>query len=113
MICIGQKRYRKALELLHNVGELSLVQPCYLILVKFAINDCYNIFAACWHQVVTAPMSSMNAIAVEAYKKYILVSLIHLGQVGFNFLLNAFYLVIMCFVEYKELKGKVYREMPQ
>ncbi|KAG5527076.1 hypothetical protein RHGRI_028111 [Rhododendron griersonianum] len=48
MICIGQKRYRKALELLHNV--------------------------------VTAPMSSINAIAVEAYKKYILVSLIHLGQ---------------------------------
>lgn len=32
-------------------------------------------------QVVTAPMSSMNAIAVEAYKKYILVSLIHLRQV--------------------------------
>lgn len=26
-------------------------------------------------------MSSMNAIAVEAYKKYILVSLIHLRQV--------------------------------
>ncbi|KAK7338315.1 hypothetical protein VNO77_18921 [Canavalia gladiata] len=48
MICIGQKRFRKALDLLHNV--------------------------------VTAPMSSMNAIAVEAYKKYILVSLIHHGQ---------------------------------
>ncbi|XP_057491097.1 COP9 signalosome complex subunit 3-like isoform X2 [Actinidia eriantha] len=48
MICIGQKRYRKALELLHNV--------------------------------VTAPMSTINAIAVEAYKKYILISLIHLGQ---------------------------------
>ncbi|KAI7998050.1 Protein MOR1 [Camellia lanceoleosa] len=31
--------------------------------------------------VVTAPMSTINAIAVEAYKKYILVSLIHLGQV--------------------------------
>ncbi|KAH7845939.1 hypothetical protein Vadar_007726 [Vaccinium darrowii] len=53
MICIGQKRYRKALELLHNV--------------------------------VTAPMSSMNAIAVEAYKKYILVSLIHLGQFSTSF----------------------------
>ncbi|XP_060672523.1 COP9 signalosome complex subunit 3 isoform X2 [Ziziphus jujuba] len=48
MICIGQKRFSKALELLHNV--------------------------------VTAPMSTMNAIAVEAYKKYILVSLIHHGQ---------------------------------
>ncbi|OMP05542.1 hypothetical protein COLO4_08766 [Corchorus olitorius] len=48
MICIGQKRFRKALELLHSV--------------------------------VTAPMSTINAIAVEAYKKYILVSLIHNGQ---------------------------------
>ncbi|KAK6928491.1 Proteasome component (PCI) domain [Dillenia turbinata] len=48
MICIGQKRFSKAIELLHNV--------------------------------VTAPMSTMNAIAVEAYKKYILVSLIHQGQ---------------------------------
>ncbi|XP_059670003.1 COP9 signalosome complex subunit 3 [Cornus florida] len=53
MICIGLKRFRKALELLHNV--------------------------------VTAPMSTMNAIAVEAYKKYILVSLIHLGQFSTNF----------------------------
>ncbi|KAK9272295.1 hypothetical protein L1049_002666 [Liquidambar formosana] len=48
MICIGQKHFRKALELLHNV--------------------------------VTAPMSIINAITVEAYKKYILVSLIHHGQ---------------------------------
>ncbi|WCJ27498.1 COP9 signalosome complex subunit 3 [Euphorbia peplus] len=48
MICIGQKRFQKGLELLHNV--------------------------------VSAPMPSINAIAVEAYKKYILVSLIHQGQ---------------------------------
>ncbi|KAL9323685.1 hypothetical protein ACSQ67_008542 [Phaseolus vulgaris] len=48
MICIGQKRFQKALDLLHNV--------------------------------VTAPMSIINAIAVEAYKKYILVSLIRNGQ---------------------------------
>ncbi|CAK7328269.1 unnamed protein product [Dovyalis caffra] len=52
MICIGQKRFKKALELLHNV--------------------------------VTAPMSSINAIAVEAFKKYILVSLIHSGQFSTN-----------------------------
>ncbi|XP_043724271.1 COP9 signalosome complex subunit 3-like [Telopea speciosissima] len=53
MICIGQKLFRKAMELLHNV--------------------------------VTAPMSSTNAIAVEAYKKYILVSLIHNGQFSTGF----------------------------
>ena len=32
-------------------------------------------------QVITAPMTSLNAIAIEAYKKYILVSLIQNGQV--------------------------------
>ncbi|PWA57555.1 proteasome component (PCI) domain protein [Artemisia annua] len=53
MICIGQKRFAKALELFHNV--------------------------------VTAPMSTLNAIAVEAYKKYILVSLIHLRQFSASF----------------------------
>ncbi|KAA3473810.1 COP9 signalosome complex subunit 3-like [Gossypium australe] len=50
MICIRQKSFQRALELLHNV--------------------------------VTAPMSTINAIAVEAYKKYILISLIHHGRWG-------------------------------
>ncbi|XP_076903794.1 COP9 signalosome complex subunit 3-like [Bidens hawaiensis] len=53
MICIGQKRFAKALELFHNV--------------------------------VTAPMSTLSAIVVEAYKKYILVSLIHLRQFSSSF----------------------------
>ncbi|KAK4746679.1 hypothetical protein SAY87_025716 [Trapa incisa] len=48
MICIGQKHFQKALELLRNV--------------------------------ITAPMNAINPIAVEAYKKYILVSLIRNGQ---------------------------------
>ncbi|XP_009792273.1 COP9 signalosome complex subunit 3 isoform X1 [Nicotiana tabacum] len=53
MICVGQKQFGKALELLHNV--------------------------------VTAPMSTLSAIAVESYKKYILVSLIRLGQFSVSF----------------------------
>lgn len=53
MLCIGLKKFRKALELFHNV--------------------------------VTAPMSTLNAIAVEAYKKYILVSLVQNGQFSTNF----------------------------
>ncbi|KAG2335156.1 hypothetical protein Bca52824_006336 [Brassica carinata] len=52
MICIGLKRFQKALELLYNV--------------------------------VTAPMHVVNAIALEAYKKYILVTLIHSGQFSIN-----------------------------
>ena len=46
-------------------------------------------------QVVTAPMSILNAIAVEAYKKYIMVSLIHHGQV---FVLFTFYMDYLSFV---------------
>ncbi|CAN1817600.1 COP9 signalosome complex subunit 3, partial [Linum perenne] len=52
MICIGQKQFKKALELLHSV--------------------------------VTAPMSPISAIAIESYKKYALVSLIHHGQLSSN-----------------------------
>ncbi|ERN10194.1 hypothetical protein AMTR_s00171p00017320 [Amborella trichopoda] len=33
------------------------------------------------HHAITAPMTVLNTVAVEAYKKYILVSLIHTGQV--------------------------------
>ncbi|KAL4186025.1 hypothetical protein AMTRI_Chr09g12180 [Amborella trichopoda] len=32
------------------------------------------------HHAITAPMTVLNTVAVEAYKKYILVSLIHTGQ---------------------------------
>ncbi|KAJ8768129.1 hypothetical protein K2173_021069 [Erythroxylum novogranatense] len=61
MICIGQKLFQKALELLHN--------GCYYSPISSA--------------VVTSPMSTtINAIAVEAYQKYVLVSLIHHGQYG-------------------------------
>ncbi|KAI3879326.1 hypothetical protein MKX03_031795, partial [Papaver bracteatum] len=52
MIWIGQKKFRRAIQLLHNV--------------------------------VTAPMQSLNCIDVEAYKKYILVNLIQKGQVASN-----------------------------
>ena len=46
-------------------------------------------------------MSTTNAIAIEAYKKYILFSLIHLGQVG---LLLYLFIVfdVMGFVELRD-----------
>lgn len=37
------------------------------------------------HNVITSPMSTTSAIAVEAYKKYVLISLIHLGQFSISF----------------------------
>ena len=50
--------------------------PCQIWIVSGAYCSVF--------QAVTAPMSSLNAIAVEAYKKYILVSLIQNGQVCFH-----------------------------
>lgn len=81
MILIGQKRFRRALELLHNVCHLSTV---VFILYSSSKNQYDNLIPnglSIIFQVVTAPMSSINAIAVEAYKKYILVSLVLHGQV--------------------------------
>lgn len=56
----------------HNCSSLTIVGVIEQILTSLVV-----------FQVVTAPMSSINAIAVEAYKKYILVSLIHHGQVRY------------------------------
>lgn len=93
MISIGQKRFRKASELLHNVCEILWVYKHYVTVTIFyrgvliglqivrLLTFLVNLH---WYfQVVTAPMSTINAIAIEAYKKYILVSLIHFGQVCF------------------------------
>lgn len=55
-------------------------------------------------QAVTAPMSNINAIAIEAYKKYIMVSLIHHGQVCPHFLLT---LVLMRRLKRRKLFSKI------
>lgn len=57
-----------------SIQLASSYLPSYLLYLFVLV--LHHIF-----QVVTAPMSVINAIAVEAYKKYILVSLIHNGQV--------------------------------
>lgn len=83
MICIGLKLFHKALELLHNVHHLTGT-PSFDLIKMYLFNmllDDLTATAIFLLQVVTAPMQSMNAIAVEAYKKYILVSLIYNGQV--------------------------------
>jgi COP9 signalosome complex subunit 3 len=77
MIYIGLKKFRKALELLDNVS----LPP---VLVS-SVASCLHIYRLPIYiftfQAVTAPMSSLNAITIEAYKKYVLVSLIQNGQV--------------------------------
>jgi COP9 signalosome complex subunit 3 len=63
----------------------AMAYPSFLFLDVLLVFDAYWVF---FFQAITAPMSQLNAIAVEAYKKYILVSLIQNGQVSFRF---AFY----------------------
>ncbi|GJV32959.1 hypothetical protein Tco_1393359 [Tanacetum coccineum] len=54
-------------------------------------------------KVVTAPMTTLNAIAVEEYKKYILVSLIHLRQMPIK---EAFYFVVQRIQPCKQMLWK-------
>ncbi|MBA0712503.1 hypothetical protein Gotri_025483 [Gossypium trilobum] len=62
--------------------HLTALHPEFLLLCL--LSRCYkaglSILEEDVFEVVTAPMSTVNAIAVEAFKKYILVSLIHHGQ---------------------------------
>ncbi|GMH06827.1 hypothetical protein Nepgr_008667 [Nepenthes gracilis] len=85
LLCILAKCYKTGLHLLEDdIFEVDLPRDLFLY--------CYYGAMICvglkqfqkslelLHNVVTSPMSNLNAIAVEAYKKYILVSLIHHGQ---------------------------------
>ena len=80
MIFIGQKRFRKALDLLHDVHRFAALQfthNCSSLNIVGVIEQI--LISLVVFQVLTAPMSSINALGVQAYKKYILVSLIHHG----------------------------------
>ncbi|MBA0873201.1 hypothetical protein Goshw_029125 [Gossypium schwendimanii] len=69
LLCLLAKCYKTGLSILEeDIFEVDQPRDLYLY--------CY------YGSVVTAPMSTINAIAVEAYKKYILVSLIHHGQLS-------------------------------
>ncbi|KAF9678657.1 hypothetical protein SADUNF_Sadunf07G0057500 [Salix dunnii] len=66
----------KALELLHSICDLVRIFFYTLTIYSCCINLTLVLilFAPLSFQVVTAPMSSVNVIAVEAFKKYILFS---------------------------------------
>ncbi|XVE84120.1 hypothetical protein DITRI_Ditri16bG0144100 [Diplodiscus trichospermus] len=85
LLCLLAKCYKTALSILEeDIFEVD--QPRDLFLYCYyggMICIGHKHFRKAWellHNVVTAPMSTLNAIAVEAYRKYILVSLIHHGQ---------------------------------
>ncbi|KAJ3681153.1 hypothetical protein LUZ60_015642 [Juncus effusus] len=86
LLCILAKCYKAGLIVLQN-DVFEIENPKDLFLYYYYGGIIYiglkNFPKAldCFHNVITSPMTSLNAIAIEAYKKYILVSLIHTGQV--------------------------------
>ncbi|XP_020578950.1 COP9 signalosome complex subunit 3 [Phalaenopsis equestris] len=86
LLCLLSKCYKAGTSILDDV-VLEIDQPKDFFLYCYyggMINIGLKRFPKaleCLHNVVTAPMTTINAIAIEAYKKYILVALIHLGQI--------------------------------
>ncbi|OAY67040.1 COP9 signalosome complex subunit 3, partial [Ananas comosus] len=87
LLCILAKSYKTGLSILED-DILEVDQPRDLFsitIMAYGAKENLKFWLRCkWNNathVVTAPMTTLNAIAVEAYKKYILVSLILNGQV--------------------------------
>ncbi|PKA65925.1 COP9 signalosome complex subunit 3 [Apostasia shenzhenica] len=86
LLCLLSKCYKAGLNILDD-DIFEVDQPrdlflyCYYGGMIYIGLKRFPKALECLHNVVTAPMSAINAISIEAYKKYILVSLIHLGQV--------------------------------
>ncbi|GAB2229736.1 hypothetical protein Droror1_Dr00013988 [Drosera rotundifolia] len=85
LLCVLSKFYKYGLNLLED-DIFEIDQPKDLFLYYYYGSIVYigvkrfEKALELLHNVFTAPMQNLNAIAVEAYKKYILVSLIQHGQ---------------------------------
>ncbi|KAK8672479.1 hypothetical protein V6N13_110847 [Hibiscus sabdariffa] len=87
LLCLLAKCYKTGLSILEeDIFEVDQPRDLYLYCYYGGMicigKKCFRKALELLHNVVTAPMSTINAIAVEAYKKYILVSLIHHGQLS-------------------------------
>lgn len=85
LLCVLSKFYKYGLNLLED-DIFEIDQPKDLFLYYYYGSIVYigvkrfEKALELLHNVFTAPMQNLNAIAVEAYKKYMLVSLIQHGQ---------------------------------
>lgn len=86
LLCLLAKQYKAGLSVLED-DIFQVDQPrdlflyCYYGGMIYIGIKKFHKSLELLHNAVTAPMSSLNAITVEAYKKYVLISLIHNGQV--------------------------------
>lgn len=86
LTCLLAKCYKAGLRILED-GIFEIDQPrdfllyCYYGGMVYIGLKHFSKALEFFHHAITAPMTSLTAITVEAYKKYVLVSLIHTGQV--------------------------------
>lgn len=86
LLCLLSKCYKAGISILDDdIFEVDQPRDLFLYcyyggMINIGLKRFHKALE-CLHNVVTAPMTSLNAIAVEAFKKYVLVSLIHNGQV--------------------------------
>lgn len=92
LVCLLAKCYKSALSILEE--QIYDIDPkkCILVSKDFLLYCYYGGMLyiglkqfgkalECFHHAITAPATVLSAIVVESYKKYILVALIHNGQV--------------------------------
>ncbi|KAI5058837.1 hypothetical protein GOP47_0027007 [Adiantum capillus-veneris] len=92
LVCVLAKCYNAALDILDE--QIFEIDPrkCMLSAKDFLLYCYYGGMLyiglkqfgkalECFHHAITAPATVLSAIVVESYKKFILVSLIHCGQV--------------------------------
>ncbi|CAL9199878.1 unnamed protein product [Musa hybrid cultivar] len=86
LLCLLAKFYKAGLSILDDdIFEVDQPRDHFLYcyyggMINIGLKR-FRKALGCLHNVVTAPMDALSVIAVEAYKKYILVSLILNGQV--------------------------------
>ncbi|KAE8661626.1 COP9 signalosome complex subunit 3 [Hibiscus syriacus] len=91
LLCLLAKCYKTGLSILEeDIFEVDQPRDLYLYCYYGGMicigKKCFRKALELLHNVVTAPMSTINAIAVEAYKKYILVSVIPHGLLSTSLL---------------------------
>ncbi|KAF8106279.1 hypothetical protein N665_0145s0089 [Sinapis alba] len=88
-LCLQAKCYKAGFSILSDdILEVDLPRDFYLYcyyggMICIGLKR-FQKASELLYNVVTAPMYQVNAIALEAYKKYILVNLIHSGQFSDN-----------------------------
>lgn len=92
LVCLLAKCYKSALTILDEqifdidpkkclLSSRDFLLYCYYGGMLYIGLKQFGRALECFHHAITAPANVLSAIVVESYKKYVLVALIHIGQV--------------------------------